>query len=75
VVSLDSAALFTDGRYFLQASQQLDANWTLMKSGLPDVPTWQEYLVKVWLGCFMSTVEIMFTLIRKADNFLSHRLN
>ncbi|KAH7047715.1 Creatinase/aminopeptidase [Linnemannia elongata] len=46
VVSLDSAALFTDGRYFLQASQQLDSNWTLMKSGLPDVPTWQEYLVK-----------------------------
>ncbi|KAG0017896.1 hypothetical protein BGZ80_007802 [Entomortierella chlamydospora] len=46
VVSLDSAALFTDGRYFLQASQQLDSNWTLMKSGLPNVPTWQEYLVK-----------------------------
>ncbi|KAF9928015.1 hypothetical protein FBU30_002708 [Linnemannia zychae] len=46
VVSLDSAALFTDGRYFLQASQQLGSNWTLMKSGLPDVPTWQEYLVK-----------------------------
>ncbi|KAK3829269.1 MAG: Creatinase/aminopeptidase [Benniella sp.] len=46
IVSLDSAALFTDGRYFLQASQQLDSNWTLMKFGLPDVPTWQEYLVK-----------------------------
>lgn len=46
-MSLDSAALFTDGRYFLQASQQLDSNWTLMKSGLPEVPTWQDYLVKV----------------------------
>ncbi|KAG0219555.1 hypothetical protein BGX31_011291 [Mortierella sp. GBA43] len=46
IVSLDSAALFTDGRYFLQASQQLDSNWTLMKSGLPGVPSWQEYLVK-----------------------------
>ncbi|KAF9571074.1 hypothetical protein EC968_001058 [Mortierella alpina] len=46
VVSLETAALFTDGRYFLQASQQLDSNWTLMKSGLPEVPTWQEYLVK-----------------------------
>lgn len=41
------AALFTDGRYFLQASQQLDDNWTLMKQGLPNVPTWQEYLVNV----------------------------
>ncbi|ORZ08655.1 peptidase M24, structural domain-containing protein [Absidia repens] len=46
IVSLDKAALFTDGRYFLQASKQLDGNWTLMKQGLPGVPTWQEYLVK-----------------------------
>ncbi|KAJ7474540.1 putative Xaa-Pro aminopeptidase P [Mycena galericulata] len=38
--------LFTDGRYFLQAEQQLDENWTLMKQGLPDVPTWQEFLSK-----------------------------
>ncbi|CAG8506681.1 11537_t:CDS:10 [Scutellospora calospora] len=45
-VSNDAAALFTDGRYFLQASNQLDRNWQLMKLGLPDVPTWQEYLVQ-----------------------------
>ncbi|KZS97160.1 Creatinase/aminopeptidase, partial [Sistotremastrum niveocremeum HHB9708] len=24
----------------------MDSNWTLMKQGLPDVPTWQEYLYK-----------------------------
>lgn len=42
------AALFTDGRYFLQASQELDpTHWKLMKQGDPGVPTWQEYLVKV----------------------------
>ncbi|KAJ3526017.1 hypothetical protein NMY22_g10335 [Coprinellus aureogranulatus] len=46
IVTLDKAYLFTDGRYFLQASQQLDDNWTLMKQGLPDVPTWQEFLHK-----------------------------
>ncbi|KAI9345120.1 peptidase M24, structural domain-containing protein [Pilaira anomala] len=46
VITLKEAALFTDGRYFLQASQQLDNNWTLMKQGNPGVPTWQEYLVK-----------------------------
>ncbi|RGB34801.1 Creatinase/aminopeptidase [Rhizophagus diaphanus] len=46
VVSTDDAALFTDGRYFLQANKQLDHNWTLMKQGIPDVPTWQEYLVQ-----------------------------
>ncbi|KAI8889077.1 hypothetical protein K501DRAFT_329437 [Backusella circina FSU 941] len=45
IVSKHEAALFTDGRYFLQASEQLDANWTLMKQGLPGVPTWQEYVV------------------------------
>ncbi|KAJ2251855.1 hypothetical protein GGI13_003610 [Coemansia sp. RSA 455] len=44
VITLDSASMFTDGRYFLQARQQMDDNWTLMKRGLPGVPTWQEYL-------------------------------
>jgi Xaa-Pro aminopeptidase len=47
VVTSDAAALWTDGRYFLQASKQLDSNWTLMKTGLPDVPTKEEWLVKV----------------------------
>ncbi|KAJ2484672.1 hypothetical protein IWW37_006121 [Coemansia sp. RSA 2050] len=44
VITLDAASMFTDGRYFLQARQQMDDNWTLMKRGLPGVPTWQEYL-------------------------------
>ncbi|KAK0547105.1 hypothetical protein OC861_004955 [Tilletia horrida] len=43
----EEAALFTDGRYFLQAEKQLDLDiWTLMRQGEPDVPTWQEYLYK-----------------------------
>ncbi|KAJ6469378.1 peptidase M24, structural domain-containing protein [Mycena sanguinolenta] len=46
VITATQAFLFTDGRYFLQAEQQLDKNWTLMKQGLPDVPTWQEFLSK-----------------------------
>ncbi|KDQ22465.1 hypothetical protein PLEOSDRAFT_1068796 [Pleurotus ostreatus PC15] len=46
VVTTKGAFLFTDGRYFLQAEQQLDQNWTLMKQGLPDVPTWQDFLSK-----------------------------
>ncbi|KAJ7868631.1 peptidase M24, structural domain-containing protein [Mycena olivaceomarginata] len=46
VITAEQAFLFTDGRYFLQAEQQLDKNWTLMKQGLPDVPTWQEFLSK-----------------------------
>ncbi|KAK0541404.1 hypothetical protein OC835_000195 [Tilletia horrida] len=47
VITKDEAALFTDGRYFLQAEKQLDPKvWTLMRQGEPDVPTWQEYLYK-----------------------------
>lgn len=44
IVTPDKAALSTDGRYFNQAEKQLDGNlWTLLKTGLQDVPTWQEW--------------------------------
>ena len=43
VITMDRAALATDGRYFNQASKQLDDNWILLKQGLEDVPTWQEW--------------------------------
>lgn len=33
VVLEDKAALWTDGRYFLQAENELDCNWILMKDG------------------------------------------
>ncbi|KAI5928787.1 putative Xaa-pro aminopeptidase P [Camillea tinctor] len=43
VVTHDKAALATDGRYFNQAAKQLDDNWVLLKQGIQDVPTWQEW--------------------------------
>lgn len=43
MVTHDKAALATDGRYFSQASKQLDDSWLLLKQGLQDVPTWQEW--------------------------------
>jgi Xaa-Pro aminopeptidase len=43
VITPDKAALATDGRYFNQAAKQLDSNWLLLKQGLEDVPTWQEW--------------------------------
>ncbi|SNX85258.1 probable aminopeptidase P, cytoplasmic [Melanopsichium pennsylvanicum] len=47
IVTTSKALLFTDGRYFLQAGQQLEPSvWTLMKQGEPNVPTWQEFLSK-----------------------------
>lgn len=48
VITLNKAALWTDGRYHLQASKQLDfTNWLLMKDGLPDTPTQSEWLKQV----------------------------
>ncbi|KAG8997408.1 hypothetical protein FRB94_007685 [Tulasnella sp. JGI-2019a] len=46
IITLNNAYMFTDGRYFLQAAEQMDSNWTLMKQGLPEVPTWQDFLHK-----------------------------
>ncbi|TPX77230.1 hypothetical protein CcCBS67573_g01472 [Chytriomyces confervae] len=47
VVTHKEAALWTDGRYFLQASKELDTNWTLQKSGIAGVPSKEDWLNKV----------------------------
>lgn len=39
------AALSTDGRYFKQAANELDFNWTLLKQGSLD-PSWEEWAIK-----------------------------
>jgi Xaa-Pro aminopeptidase len=44
VVTPTQARCWTDGRYWLQAEKQLGRGWTLMKQGLPDVPTWGQWL-------------------------------
>lgn len=45
IVTKEKAALWTDGRYFLQASQQLDAScWNLMKEGIEGTPTTHEWV-------------------------------
>jgi len=43
VITTKESALWTDGRYFIQAEQQLDKNWVLMKQRLPEsvtIPQW-----------------------------------
>lgn len=40
-----TAALSTDGRYFNQATNELDFNWTLLKQGTKNEPTWQEWSI------------------------------
>lgn len=45
VVEKDFAGLWTDGRYFIQAAQQLEnSGIALMKMGEPEVPTLEEYI-------------------------------
>ncbi len=47
VIMQDMAGLWTDGRYFIQAAQQLEGTpVTLFKMGEPDVPTIHKFLEK-----------------------------
>ena len=41
------AALWTDGRYFLQADVQLSCDWMLMQMDQPGVPHLMEWLINV----------------------------
>ena len=47
IVSMDEAGLWTDGRYFIQAEQELkDSGIKLFKMGEEGVPTIEEYLLE-----------------------------
>ncbi|WP_257296914.1 aminopeptidase P family protein [Endozoicomonas sp. YOMI1] len=47
IVTKDKAALWTDGRYFIQASEQLTGSEiTLMKDGQPEVPSMFDWLTE-----------------------------
>lgn len=66
VVTPDWAGLWTDGRYFLQASRQLEGSTIeLMKMGEPGVPTIPEYLadklpMRARIGCDGRTMTTAF---------------
>lgn len=46
IVTRSSAYFFTDSRYWLQAKEQLDSNWTLIKAGAVGQPKdWIDWLV------------------------------
>lgn len=48
VVAEDQAALFTDGRYFIQAARELPcSDITLMKMGEPGVPAVKDYIKEI----------------------------
>ncbi|XP_015591446.1 xaa-Pro aminopeptidase ApepP [Cephus cinctus] len=46
LITLNKAVLWTDGRYHIQADNQLDCSWILMKqgrNGVPTIPEWLKY--------------------------------
>lgn len=62
VVALGEAALFTDGRYFIQAERQLEGSGvTLMRMGTPGTPTLEKYLLS--LAQAGQTVGMDFSLV------------
>ncbi|XP_027107686.1 aminopeptidase P2-like isoform X1 [Coffea arabica] len=62
VVTKDKAALWTDGRYFLQAEQQLSSSWILMRAGNMGVPTTSEWLNSVLApGCRIGIDPFLFS--------------
>jgi Creatinase/Prolidase N-terminal domain len=46
ITTAGQALLWTDGRYFLQAEQELGPGWTLMRSGETGVPTLSAWLAE-----------------------------
>ncbi|XP_072019583.1 xaa-Pro aminopeptidase 1-like isoform X1 [Amphiura filiformis] len=50
IVTADRAALWTDGRYFLQADMELDCNWILQKDSEPGVPEPEDWLISELLA-------------------------
>uniref|UniRef100_A0ABM0MA35 Xaa-Pro aminopeptidase 1-like n=1 Tax=Saccoglossus kowalevskii TaxID=10224 RepID=A0ABM0MA35_SACKO len=47
IVTHNQSALWTDGRYYLQAEQQLDCNWILMKSSEAETQKPWDWLIDV----------------------------
>ena len=74
VITQETAALFTDGRYYSQAEKELSSAWELMRVGLPGVPSTVEYLTKVLSSG--STVGVDAA-VHSADNYraLERELN
>ncbi len=55
VVTMKKAGLWTDGRYFLQAENQLkDSTITLFKAGLPETPSYTD-----WIGGELKKGEVV----------------
>jgi Xaa-Pro aminopeptidase len=62
LITKKEALLWTDGRYFLQASKQLSGYWTLMKTGQPNVPDMKEWILNnVATGCVVGVDPLLIS--------------
>jgi len=75
IVTLQSAFLWTDGRYHLQASEQLDPDcWVLMKEGCQSVPTIKQFLEQTFLsGCRVGYDPTTMSIARLLYEFKSEK--
>lgn len=61
IVTNQEACMWTDGRYYLQATEQMDSNWMLMKEGDPATPKrgiifhYSVEFYVIWFPCFKNT--------------------
>ena len=63
VIMQDMAGLWTDGRYFIQAADQLEGTGiTLFKKGEPEVPTVHEFLKKNLTFCIGFRKKMFYTI-------------
>ena len=57
LVTKNDARLWTDGRYFLQATQELSDQWTLMRIGEdPSVDIWMADVSQCFLKTFLRII-------------------
>ena len=64
---MHSAFLITDSRYFLQAQEEIDSNWLLIKAGNPGEPQdWIEWIV-VSLSFFLKEKTILIYVPRRTQ--------
>ncbi len=73
IVTSKAAFLWTDGRYFLQASQELSEQWTLMKMEEPNVPTIINWLTLPHEDILPNEAKVRETYINKPRSNCSRR--
>ena len=61
IISRNNAYLVTDSRYWLQARDQVDSNWTIIEAGKPGQPKdWIDFLSVREKCHFLASIFIVF---------------